>query len=271
MAVELRDAVTVEGYTKIKKDMEVLIEKQPGDSRGPLTNALKFWDESRKRWATAYKSALHAIPRSSLAEVAHASTTAAGDKGLSLVDSVFADIVDSARLQAKWENRSADEKSTGKGPSGIDLEDRDESRQIGRAKRFIAENSMQESSTFMEADSQEEFPWSIYILDPRRTHRPDKRGRLSQGEKRSFSRSSSSSSGNELSSQIHSTQSRKKPKISTRRQRSITSKAFTSALKRAHQYSAKILVTGISKFGEESAKIKVEEEGVGSHEVTFRN
>ena len=81
-----KNCVTVEEYQRI---------------RNPLISTFKFWDNLKYRWATVYKSNLHAIPNASLAEAAKASMKASNEKNISLVDSIYADISDSARLDAK--------------------------------------------------------------------------------------------------------------------------------------------------------------------------
>ena len=114
---------------------------------------------------------------SNLAEVAHASLTACGEKNLSLVDTAIADITDSVRLQAKWENRMSGEKATGRGPSGLDLIDRNEKRQMNRANTFITEQA--KLSSIIEPEE----PCKLeQILDSRRTHRRDKVTRISNKE-----------------------------------------------------------------------------------------
>ena len=92
----LKNCVTVEEYQRI---------------RDPLISTFKFWDNLKYRWATVYKSNLHAIPNASLAEAAKASMKASNEKNISLVDSIYADISDSARLDAKWKNRLLGEHS----------------------------------------------------------------------------------------------------------------------------------------------------------------
>ena len=66
---------------------------------------------------------------------------AASEKNISLVDATYADITDSARLDAKWINRIEGEESRGSGPSQVELDERYEARQINRAKRCIEEAS----------------------------------------------------------------------------------------------------------------------------------
>ena len=131
IALQLKESVTVEGYYDAKKCMETLIERQKDGDKKPLLEALNFWHQCRRRWATTFKDMLHNAPRSSLAEVAHASMTAGGDKGLYLVDAAMADITDSIRLQAKWENREAGESARGSGPTGLNLLDRNEAGKSG--------------------------------------------------------------------------------------------------------------------------------------------
>ena len=100
--LQLKEAVTVEGYYDAKKCLETLIERQRDGDKKPLLEALKFWHQCRRRWATTFNDLLRNAPSSSLSEVAHASMTSRGDKGLSLVDAAVANITDSIRLQAKW-------------------------------------------------------------------------------------------------------------------------------------------------------------------------
>ena len=68
---------------------------------------------------------------------------ASNEKDISLVDSIYADISDSARLDAKWKNRLLGEHCHGRGPSSLELEDRYELRQIDRPNRYVVEKSYQ--------------------------------------------------------------------------------------------------------------------------------
>ena len=68
---------------------------------------------------------------------------ASNEKSISLVDSIYADISDSARLDAKWKNMLLGEQCCGRGPSSLELEDRYELRQIDRANRYVVEKSYQ--------------------------------------------------------------------------------------------------------------------------------
>ena len=104
-----------------------------------LTNTLIFWDKVKYRWASAFKFNLHNVTRSSQAEAAHPFMKAADEINISLVDAVPYDITDSARLQAKWENRINGERCTGCGPSPPELSERSSRRQIEQAHRFIDE------------------------------------------------------------------------------------------------------------------------------------
>ena len=64
---------------------------------------------------------------------------AADEINVSLVDAVYYDITDSARLQAKWENRINGERCTGHSPSPLQLSERSSRRQIRRVHRFFDE------------------------------------------------------------------------------------------------------------------------------------
>ena len=68
---------------------------------------------------------------------------ASNEKDISLVDSIYADISDSARLDAKWKNRLLVEHCRGRGLSSLELEDRYELGQIDRANRYVTEKSYQ--------------------------------------------------------------------------------------------------------------------------------
>ena len=133
----LKNCVTVEEYQRTKEQYESLINRQLEGDRKPLISTFKFWDNLKYRWATVYKSNLHAIPNASLAEAAQASMKASNEKNISLVDSIYADISDSARLDAKWKNRLLGEHCRGRGPSSLELEDRYELRQIDHANRYV--------------------------------------------------------------------------------------------------------------------------------------
>ena len=133
----LKNCVTVEEYQRTKEQYESLINRQLEGDRKPLISTFKFWDNLKYRWATAYKSNLHAIPNAILAEAAQASMKASNEKNVSLVDSIYADISDSARLDAKWKNMLLGEQCCGRGPSSLELEDRYELRQIDHANRYV--------------------------------------------------------------------------------------------------------------------------------------
>ena len=77
----------------------------------------------------------------SLAEAAQASMKAAHENNISLVDGVYADRSDSAKLDAKWLNRFKGERCRGSVPCCLELEDRSELRQIDRENRSVEKNS----------------------------------------------------------------------------------------------------------------------------------
>lgn len=81
------------------------------------------------------------MPQSSLAETKQASMKAAYRGNISLVDVVYADISDSARLVAKWFNGLKRERCHGSSPSCLEFEDCSESLKIDRTIRFAEENS----------------------------------------------------------------------------------------------------------------------------------
>ena len=124
----------------MKAQRELLIKRQSDTSAKSLMDALRIWEKVKSRWAQAYKTNFHNAARSSLAETAQASMKAVNETSASLVDVVYYYITDSARLDAKWENRKNGEISTGRGPMPVELLERSSRRQIGRAKHFIEKN-----------------------------------------------------------------------------------------------------------------------------------
>ena len=65
---------------------------------------------------------------------------AANKTSASLVNPVYYDITNSARLEVKWENRKKGEISTGRGPTPDELLERSSKRQRGQVTRFFEEN-----------------------------------------------------------------------------------------------------------------------------------
>ena len=65
---------------------------------------------------------------------------AANEISASLVDAVYYDIIDSAHLEAKWENRKNGKISPSRGPTPVELLEQSSKRLIGRAKHFIEGN-----------------------------------------------------------------------------------------------------------------------------------
>ena len=133
----MKNAVSEDAYIRVKRQSGELIERQNAAASKFLTDTLNFWDRVKYRLASAFKFNLHNITRSSLAEAAQASMKAADEINVSLVNAVYYDITDSARLQAKWENRINGERCTGRGSSPLELSERSSRGQIGRAHCFI--------------------------------------------------------------------------------------------------------------------------------------
>ena len=66
--------------------------------------------------------------------------TVAHENNISLADGLYADIPDSARLDAKRLNRWKGKRWYWSGPFCLELKDRSELRQIERPNRFVEEN-----------------------------------------------------------------------------------------------------------------------------------
>ena len=87
------------------KLLESLISKQIPGNQKPSNDALKFWLRCKHRWTLCYRSTVHNVPRSRLAEAAEVAMKAEGGKNLSLVATVIAATIESIRLKAKFVNR----------------------------------------------------------------------------------------------------------------------------------------------------------------------
>ena len=116
---EMKHALTKEAYLEKKSAFDDLINEQPESRRNSLVCFLRFWNERTFRWVPAYRKHSCGIPKSSLAEAAHAKMKSAGRKNLSLAASAIEDIEDAAMLEALWRRRLNGGKSTGTGPTGI--------------------------------------------------------------------------------------------------------------------------------------------------------
>ena len=103
--VSLKTSNTVEMFDTNRKLLESLISKKIPGNHKPLNDALKFWLRRKHSWALCYRSTVHNVPRSSLAEAAQAAMKADGGKNLSLDDTVIAATIYSIHLKAKFINR----------------------------------------------------------------------------------------------------------------------------------------------------------------------
>ena len=120
-----------------------MINRLVEGDRKPLISTFNIEYNLKYKCATAFKSNLHAIPNASLAGAAQASMKVSNEKSMSLVDSIYVDISDSARQDVKWKHRLLGEHCRGRGPSSLELEDRYELRQIDRANRYVTDKSYQ--------------------------------------------------------------------------------------------------------------------------------
>ena len=127
-------------------------------------------------------------------------------------------MTDSARVEAKWQNRENGERCTGTGPSGVDLAIRNEIRQMDRAEIY--------AHTFYECSSSSDDESNNAVFDPKRSHRPDKPAKLL-------------------------------PKITVKKKRSLESQAFKNALERSKQKSIYTKIIKIVKRLD-SAEISLE-------------
>ena len=223
---EMLRAITRQAYKLAHRGLSLLIERQQAASKKPLSDALRFWHDCRFRWATSFRSSLQGIPLSSLAEPAQAAMKAGCQRNISLVDSVFADIVDAARLEGKWQNRTNGERSQGSGPSAIELNNREECRQMQRSAQFLDEMSKIDFS-FSPGDN--DILDLDPLLDPARSHRPDK---PTKERNRSTSQSTSATP---------------RPKVSKARPRSIECTSFQKLLKKAIKEGRNMKVVSYSK------------------------
>ena len=101
-----------------------------------MLNSLDIWLKSKHRWAHCFRHSVHQIPRSSLAEAAKASTKADSGKNLSLVNGTINFTVNYLRHEANICNRKTGEGTQGRGPTGVELGEREKMRQVRRAMSF---------------------------------------------------------------------------------------------------------------------------------------
>ena len=235
LMMKLKNSATRSSYHEAFGKIEALAEKQLGDCCTALLKCLNWWHDVRYRWAASFKSLLHGMPRASLAEPAQSSMKAGNEANISLADSVYADLSDSARLEADWRNRLAGGSSNGSGPSGVRRVDRDESRQISRA---IALSREVESG--IQPEQEEEISME-QILDEQRSHRPDKSA---------FKR--------KLVSSTHTPKCR--PTASKVRRRSTESKYFQKVLNQATASSSSRVVS--LRKSSNSINIRIEHKSI---------
>ena len=86
-----------------------------------------------------FKSNTHNVSWSSLTEATEASIKAWGETNVSLIDAAYCGIPESARFEAKWQNRINDAQSVGRGPSPFVFGKRNELRKIARTNQFLRE------------------------------------------------------------------------------------------------------------------------------------
>ena len=103
----------------------MFISCQPKHGIKKLEAALVFWHERNYRWSAPFKRDIPDIPKSSLAEAAHAKMKSGGRKNMSLVDAAYADIEAAAFFEASWRRRKEGERSHGRGPTGIELNEKE--------------------------------------------------------------------------------------------------------------------------------------------------
>ena len=201
-------------YTGTNQFLKVFISCQQSHGKKKLERALAFWHERRFRWAAPFRKSTCAVPRSSLAEAAHAKMKSGGRRNMSLVDAAYVDLEASACFEAAWRKRRDGGKSNGKGPTGVELMEREEIRQVARATQFANENEAGNSPSDV---SLEDLECGIY--DERKSHRPDK----------------------------DAPKTTLLPVASQRKRRSLNSKAFQCALTKCKTQSPYTKVTSILK------------------------
>ena len=270
LLANLKNAVTNEAYNAVKSKLQALIDRQSDGDRKPLHDALSFWDKAKHRWAKAFRPNLHCDFTSSLAEVAHASMVAGGDVGGSLVDAAIADTADGMRLVTKWENRSRGEVHSGTGPSGLTLASRNARQQEARADKFINETKIDrvlDPHLSNACNTSEGVPEDIHTgrpdFDPCRTHVEIRCQAKCKHLAYDLYSDSDEDSQEAESDQMTTVL------VGRKRQRSLTSKTFVSALKRAEKLQDMISLHHIEK-NENQSIFKVREDGK-NYTVTISN
>ena len=156
--------MTEEAFIRVKVQLELLIKSQSDSYAKLLMDTLRFWEKVKSRWAQPYKINFYNAARSSLAEVAQVSMKATNETSASLADASYYDITDSARLEAKWENRKNGEINTGREPMPVELLEQSSRWQIRQAKCIIEENQ-----TTSESSNPDNAPTSSSQPQPQQT------------------------------------------------------------------------------------------------------
>ena len=121
---DMKNSSTELRYLSKKEEFDTFIKTiKSASCRKSLDAFINFWNERNFRWVLAYRKQSNCgIPRNSLAEAAHAKMKSGGRKNLSLVDAAYADTEASACFEACWQKRKDGERSTGNGPTGMNIQ-----------------------------------------------------------------------------------------------------------------------------------------------------
>ena len=170
-----KSAVTPAHYKKGLEELYQFIQEKP-EKRGPIKGFLKFWDSKKVRFASCYKPLFNA-PGASKGETVNALAVNAGCKSLALVDAVLQDVASSILLKKEYERQQHELPTVGRGPTAAELNAREEQSQAARAERgasSILELENMTDATLEHIETREE-AIERYTVDPRSSHRSDKR------------------------------------------------------------------------------------------------
>lgn len=174
-----KSAVTPAHYKKGLEELHKFIQEKP-EKRGPIKGFVKFWDNKKVRFASCYKPLFNA-PGASKGETVNAVAVNAGCKSLALVDAVLQDVANSILLKKEYERQQQELPTVGRGPTAAELTAREEQCQAARAELGASSLIELENMTDANLDGAETRDEAIqrYAVDPRSSHRSDKRTKTS--------------------------------------------------------------------------------------------
>ena len=177
LAYALLEANTASVFEKRRADLNRFIKEKPDESK-LLSSWVEWWDKRKTHIFRAFKGGLQ-TPRMNMAETGHSTWVKAGAIQLTLVDAARHDFGENVRLEKTVQGfMEGSLKSTGKGPSGKEVDRRLRESQLQGARLYGKEIVAQD----FEGDAYSPID-AVGFVDPQCSHSPTKRGRGKQAAK----------------------------------------------------------------------------------------